>query len=33
MKVLKLYLKKISQVQSVEEFEKWVLHERNKGLL
>ena len=30
MKVLKLYLKKASQVQSVEEFEQWVWQERNK---
>ena len=30
MEVLKLYLKKASQVQSVEEFEQWVWQERNK---
>ena len=33
MEVLKLYLKKASQVQSIEEFEQWVLQERNKGML
>ena len=32
MEVLKLYLKKASRVQSVEEFEQWVLKERNKKM-
>ena len=32
MEVLKLYLKKASRVQSIEEFEQWVLQERNKGM-
>ena len=32
MEVLMLYLKKASRVQSIEEFEQWVLQERNKGM-
>ena len=32
MEVLTLYLKKASRVQSIEEFEQWVLQERNKGM-
>ena len=32
MEVLKLYLKKASRVQSIEEFEQWVLKERNKEM-
>ena len=32
MEVLKLYLKKASRVQSIEEFEQWVLQETNKGM-
>ena len=33
MEVLKLYLKKASRVQSVEEFEQWVLQERKERML
>ena len=33
MEVLKSYLKKASQVQSVEEFEQWVLQERKERML
>ena len=33
MEVLKLYLKKASRVQSVEEFEQWVLQERKERIL
>ena len=32
MEVLKLYLKKASRVQSVEEFEQWVLQERKDAV-
>ena len=32
MEVLKLYLKKASRVQSIEEFEQWVLQKRNRGM-
>ena len=33
MEILKLYLKKASRVQSVEEFEQWVLQERKERML
>ena len=33
MEVLKLYLKKALRVQSVEEFEQWVLQERKERML
>ena len=32
MEVLKLYLKKASRVQSIEEFEQWVLQERKDAV-